>query len=100
MPATSRMIAVALGSNLGDRAAHLAFATSRLRGVLADLVVSQAVDTRPEGNIDQPRFLNAAAVGTSVGEPVRSPAALMSTKRHRRGLERLYPRRTRRSSHT
>ena len=54
MPATSRMIAVALGSNLGDRAAHLAFATSRLRGVLADLVVSQAVDTRPEGNIDQP----------------------------------------------
>ncbi len=81
MPATSRMIAVALGSNLGDRAAHLAFAAFRLRGVLAELVVSQAVDTKPEGNIDHPRFLNAAAVGTSVEEPVRVLAALMSIER-------------------
>lgn len=90
MPATPRLIAVALGSNLGDRAAHLAFATSRLRGVLADLVVSQTIETNPEGNVAQPLFLNAAAVGTSAELPATLLAAFMSIERDA-GRERAFP---------
>jgi 2-amino-4-hydroxy-6-hydroxymethyldihydropteridine diphosphokinase len=55
--------AVALGSNLGDRHAHLDFAVTRLRAVLDDLVVSDYIDTEPVGVTEQPRYLNAAAVG-------------------------------------
>ncbi len=90
MPATPRLIAVALGSNLGDRAAHLAFATSRLRGVLADLVVSQTIETNPEGVADQPLFLNAAAVGTSAEPPATLLSAFMSIE-HAAGRERAFP---------
>jgi 2-amino-4-hydroxy-6-hydroxymethyldihydropteridine diphosphokinase len=62
-------IAVALGSNLGDRHAHLTFARNRLAQLLANLRLSSAIETDP---VDvpgtQPAFLNAAAVGeTSLG---------------------------------
>jgi 2-amino-4-hydroxy-6-hydroxymethyldihydropteridine diphosphokinase len=57
-------VAVALGSNLGDRRAHLDFAVSRLNALLTDLRVSRFVDTAPVGVPDaQPAFLNGAAVG-------------------------------------
>jgi 2-amino-4-hydroxy-6-hydroxymethyldihydropteridine diphosphokinase len=56
-------IAIALGSNLGDRHAHLAFATHSLRGLLQDMVVSPAIETAPVGVGPQPDYLNAAAVG-------------------------------------
>jgi 2-amino-4-hydroxy-6-hydroxymethyldihydropteridine diphosphokinase len=57
-------VAIALGSNLGDRRAHLAFARSRLSDLLTALRVSSVHETEPEGVPDgQPRFLNAAAVG-------------------------------------
>jgi 2-amino-4-hydroxy-6-hydroxymethyldihydropteridine diphosphokinase len=57
-------VAIALGSNVGDRAAHLDFAVSRLRHFLDDLRVSQYYETEPVGVIGvQPLFLNAAAVG-------------------------------------
>lgn len=59
-------IAVALGSNLGDRQAHLDFAVRRLRESIDSLVVSRAIETDPVGDASQPRFLNAAAVGTTV----------------------------------
>jgi 2-amino-4-hydroxy-6-hydroxymethyldihydropteridine diphosphokinase len=56
--------AVSLGSNLGDRRAHLDFAVSRLGPLLSDLRVSSYRDTDPVGVPDaQPLFLNAAAVG-------------------------------------
>ena len=64
-----RRIAVALGSNLGDRASHLTFAVARLRTVLDDVVVSPFVETAPEAGDDQPPYLNAAAVGRSAAEP-------------------------------
>jgi 2-amino-4-hydroxy-6-hydroxymethyldihydropteridine diphosphokinase len=56
--------AVALGSNLGDRRAHLDFAVSKLHALLAHLRVSRYHQTVPVGGLGpQPLFLNAAAVG-------------------------------------
>lgn len=59
-----RVAAVALGSNLGDRHAHLDYAVARLRGILENLKISSYYETDPVG-VDgrQPQFLNAAAVG-------------------------------------
>jgi 2-amino-4-hydroxy-6-hydroxymethyldihydropteridine diphosphokinase len=56
--------AIALGSNVGDRRAHLDFAVDRLRTLLDDLTVSSYCETEPVGvNGAQPLFLNAAALG-------------------------------------
>jgi len=41
--------AVALGSNLGDRAAHLDFAISRLRLLLSNVLASSYYETAPVG---------------------------------------------------
>lgn len=58
-------VAVALGSNLGDRRAHLDYACRRLSDLLADFCVSTFIETDPEGVDPQPRFLNGAATGTT-----------------------------------
>lgn len=58
-------VAVALGSNLGDREAHLRFAVERLGAHLEALAVSTFHDTAPVGVGLQPRFLNAAAIGVT-----------------------------------
>ena len=56
--------AIALGSNLGDRRAHLDYAASRLSSLLGDIRVSRYIETAPVDVPDeQPPFLNAAAVG-------------------------------------
>lgn len=52
---------IALGSNLGDRAAHLREAVQRLAQAGTVEAVSSFLDTTPVGYTDQPRFLNAAA---------------------------------------
>jgi len=88
-------IAIALGSNLGDRAAHLDFAVSRLATSIADLTVSRYYDTEP---VDvpgtQPLFLNAAAVGLTAASPRDMLAMLLSIERER-GRQRPFPRRAR-----
>jgi 2-amino-4-hydroxy-6-hydroxymethyldihydropteridine diphosphokinase len=58
--------AIALGSNLGDRRAHLDYAVSRLGVILSSLRVSRYLETDPV-DISGPQnlFLNAAAVGTT-----------------------------------
>jgi 2-amino-4-hydroxy-6-hydroxymethyldihydropteridine diphosphokinase len=56
-------VAVALGSNLGDRDAHLHAALRRLGAFISSLQASSFIDTEPVGVGVQPRFLNAAAVG-------------------------------------
>ena len=69
-------VAIALGSNLGDRRATLTDAVARLRGIIHDLRVSPFYDTAPVGVGDgQPPFLNAAAVG----DADLSPRALLAT---------------------
>ncbi|MCK9486656.1 MAG: 2-amino-4-hydroxy-6-hydroxymethyldihydropteridine diphosphokinase [Dehalococcoidia bacterium] len=61
-----RHVYLALGSNLGDREAHLRAAVRGLRegGVAVD-AVSSLYETPPWGVLDQPPFRNAAVGGLS-----------------------------------
>lgn len=58
-------VAVALGSNLGDRERSLRDALAALAPVVSDLRASSWHETDPVGVGEQPRFLNGAAVGTT-----------------------------------
>jgi 2-amino-4-hydroxy-6-hydroxymethyldihydropteridine diphosphokinase len=61
---------IALGSNLGDRQAAIDFALRRLGDLLSGLVVSEIVETEPEGEgvEGQPPYLNAVVAGeTTLG---------------------------------
>lgn len=83
--------AVSLGSNLGDRRAHLDFAVTRLQSLLANLRVSSYHDTDPVGVPDrQPLFLNAAAVGEASLGARDLLDALLAIERER-GRERPFP---------
>ena len=80
--------AIALGSNLGDRRAHLDFAISSLRLLLPDLQASRYYETEPVGVTGpQPAFLNAAAVGDTA-LPAREILALLLAIERERGRER------------
>lgn len=61
----SRRVAIALGSNLGDRRRAIAFALERLAPFVSNIRISKIVETDPEGEglADQPLYLNAALVG-------------------------------------
>ena len=85
-----RRAAVALGSNEGDRATHLAHAVARLRTVLSDVVVSTFIETVPEHKPDDPLFLNGALVGGTRATPERLLTTLLAVERER-GRERPYP---------
>jgi 2-amino-4-hydroxy-6-hydroxymethyldihydropteridine diphosphokinase len=85
------VIAVALGSNLGDRRAHLDFAVSRLRSLLTNLRVSSYYETDPINvSVPQPLFLNAAAIGSTATPAQALLSALLSIEAER-GRERPYP---------
>lgn len=56
-------VAIALGSNLGDRERTLKDAVAALREHLTSLRVSTFYDTEAVGVGSQPRFLNAAVMG-------------------------------------
>jgi 2-amino-4-hydroxy-6-hydroxymethyldihydropteridine diphosphokinase len=58
---------LSLGSNLGDRLAHLRFAVASLADVL--LVASGVYETPPWGDPDQPAYLNAAVLVGDDGTP-------------------------------
>ncbi|HZB24511.1 MAG TPA: 2-amino-4-hydroxy-6-hydroxymethyldihydropteridine diphosphokinase [Vicinamibacterales bacterium] len=61
---------IAIGSNLGDRRAAVAFAAARLSTLLDAVTLSETVETEPEGEglSDQPLYLNAVMVGeTALG---------------------------------
>jgi 2-amino-4-hydroxy-6-hydroxymethyldihydropteridine diphosphokinase len=84
-------VAVALGSNLGDRRSHLDYAASRLRSLLADLRVSGYYETDPvDVQGAQPLFLNAAAVGSADASARDLLRALLSIEAER-GRERPHP---------
>ena len=90
MAPPERRAAVALGSNLGDRASHLRYAVIRLRRMLSDVVVSRFIETRPEHAVDEPLFLNAALVGGTRDTPDRLLERLLSIEGER-GRVRSYP---------
>jgi 2-amino-4-hydroxy-6-hydroxymethyldihydropteridine diphosphokinase len=85
------IVAIALGSNLGDRRAHLDFAVSRLGILLTSLRVSRYHETAPVGMIGlQPPFLNAAAAGETTLAARALLDALLAVERER-GRERPHP---------
>ncbi len=69
-----------MGSNLGDRASHLAFAADELRLVLQDVVVSTLMETPPE---------DGTLVGLTSEGPERLLAVLLDIEQ-RRGRVRTY----------
>jgi 2-amino-4-hydroxy-6-hydroxymethyldihydropteridine diphosphokinase len=84
-------VAIALGSNLGDRAAHLDFAVSRLRSAFSNLNVSRYYETDPlDVPGEQGRFLNGAAVGSTTA-PAREVLELLLLIERERGRERPFP---------
>jgi len=85
-----RPVAVALGSNLGDRGAHLRGACDRLQAFLGHLVVSPFIDTVPEDVPPQPIFLNAAALGWSAAS-VRELLDRLLAIEHAAGRTRPHP---------
>ena len=75
---------VALGSNLGDRRAHLEFAIGRLRDVLDSIRVSSFLDTDPVDVPDaQPKYLNAVVVGETTLSPQELLDQLLAIERER-----------------
>jgi len=83
--------AIAIGSNLGDRQAAVAFATERLRALIGGLELSTVIETEPEGEAlqDQPLYLNAVAVGDTALAPRDLLEALLAIERDY-GRERPY----------
>jgi 2-amino-4-hydroxy-6-hydroxymethyldihydropteridine diphosphokinase len=93
--ASPRRVAIAVGSNLGDRRAAIDFAFHRLSHLLSDITLSDVVETDPEGLsgevlADQPSYLNAAVVGTTTLEARPLLEALLAIERDF-GRERPYP---------
>ena len=83
-------VAIALGSNVGDRRAHLDYAVSALRAFVTNLAVSRYYDTVPVGGSGpQAMFLNAAAVGETTLTARALLDALLAIEQER-GRERPY----------
>ena len=83
-------VAIGLGSNVGDRRAHLDHAVSSLRVLLTNLTVSRYYDTMPVGvSGPQAMFLNAAAVGETTLTARELLDALQAIEQAR-GRERPY----------
>src|SRR5207244_3978900 len=84
-------VAIALGSNLGDRRAHLDFAVGQLQQLLQALRLSSIIETAPAGVPDiQPPYLNAVVAGRTALEPPDLPAQLQDIEAAR-GRRRAFP---------
>ena len=59
-----------VGSNVGNRLAHLEFAFERLDSLLADFRVSPVYETEPQEYKEQPAFLNACVTGRCARSPL------------------------------
>jgi 2-amino-4-hydroxy-6-hydroxymethyldihydropteridine diphosphokinase len=83
-------VAIALGSNLGDREARLREALALLGSSIWELQSSTFYDTAPVGVGAQPVFLNAAAVGLTTLTARELLSTLLALERQL-GRERPYP---------
>ncbi len=63
MPGASTRVAVALGSNSGDRLANLRFGAESLVGLFSEFRCSRVFETEPRYVYNQARFLNACCTG-------------------------------------
>jgi 2-amino-4-hydroxy-6-hydroxymethyldihydropteridine diphosphokinase len=85
------VVAIALGSNVGDGRAHLDYAVSRLARFFDHLRVSRYLDTTPVDVAgEQPDFLNAAGVGETALTARELLNALLAVEAER-GRERPFP---------
>jgi 2-amino-4-hydroxy-6-hydroxymethyldihydropteridine diphosphokinase len=84
-------IAISLGSNLGDRNAHLEYAIDALQLDFTDLVISSFLETQPAGvGPEHGTFLNAALVGRTQ-LPARVLLDRLLEIEEERGRARPYP---------
>jgi 2-amino-4-hydroxy-6-hydroxymethyldihydropteridine diphosphokinase len=83
-------VAIALGSNLGDRERYLRNAITAIAPIVQNLRVSTFHDTAPVGVGHQPTFLNAAAVGESALSALDLLGALLAIEQ-KYGRERPFP---------
>ena len=83
--------AIAIGSNLGDRRAAIAFAAERLASLLSKSLLSELIETEPEGEgfETQPLYLNAVIVGETLLPARQLLDALLAIEREY-GRERPY----------
>ena len=79
--------AIALGTNLGNREANLREALQHLETLGHVSAVSTFHDTDPVGYLDQPRFLNAAALLETSLPPINLLHALLAIE-HSMGRDR------------
>lgn len=79
--ATGATVYIALGSNLGDRAAYLRAALDRLRATVQVTAVSPVYETDPVGYAEQGPFLNAVVAGTTTSTPRGLLRALQAIER-------------------
>ena len=83
MPSGVR-VAIALGSNLGDRDAHLRYAITRLSTLLTDMRVSTFHNTAAvEVDEPQPDYLNAVVSGATTLAPQDLLHAMLAIERER-----------------
>jgi 2-amino-4-hydroxy-6-hydroxymethyldihydropteridine diphosphokinase len=88
---TRTPVAIALGSNIGDRRGHLDYAVSRLRAFLHEIRVSSYYETAPVDVVgEQWDFLNAAAVGETEWSPREVLDTLLAIETAR-GRQRPHP---------
>ncbi len=84
-------VAISLGSNLGDRRAHLTHAAERLAAELDHFTISPYLETEPVGvAANQPAYLNASAAGFTTLPARRLLDRLLEIERER-GRARPYP---------
>jgi 2-amino-4-hydroxy-6-hydroxymethyldihydropteridine diphosphokinase len=77
----TRYVYLSLGSNLGDRKAHLQAALRELEDVISIQKTSSLYATDPVGVIDQPEFVNLAIEAATVLEPFELLAAVKRVER-------------------
>lgn len=88
-PAPAAIACIALGSNLGDRQAHLDAALDAIAALPGTRIlrVSRYVQTDPVGPIPQGRYLNAAAIVETALPPRALLESLLAIE-HARGRDR------------
>ena len=83
-------VAIALGSNLGERGRLLRDAAAAIAASVSDIVLSSFYDTAPVGVGEQPTFANAALIGRTALSARELLKELLDIER-RFGRERPYP---------
>ena len=87
-------VAIGLGSNIGDSRAHLDAACGALRShpLVSHFKCSTFISTAPEGILEQPDFLNAAATFSTALSP-ESVLSLLLKIEQSRGRDRAFEKR-------